>query len=271
VSTFVPNFRLLSASNPTPGLLCALTVYSQLSRAPAGSPHHGLLEPAGVVPALPALLAHTDAAVRARSCNLLGNLCRHSGALYPALRAHRLIPLLVDRCLDPDQATRKFACFAIGNAGFHNASLYDLLRPAVPALVGLLADEEDRTRANAAGAIGNLLRNSSALCQEVISAGALPALLELVLRHAMVASLADSNSGAGSPGTGSASAQIALFSLGNLCAHIECVQALLELGFLESLEGLHCSKDAMIRQYAARAQQKLRSHAAKWGDIGRSE
>lgn len=94
---------------------------------------------------------------------------------------------LIERCRDPDRATRKFACFAIGNAGrpllllkrmpahihvnqhtstwkglaprdgimhagFHNASLYEALRPSIPPLVALLrGEEEDKTRANAAG------------------------------------------------------------------------------------------------------------------------
>jgi fused-like protein len=63
---------------------------------------------------------------------------------------------------------RKFACFAIGNAGFHNPTLYDALRPAVGPLVKLLADDEEKTRANAAGALGNLVRNSGLLCSEII-------------------------------------------------------------------------------------------------------
>lgn len=63
---------------------------------------------------------------------------------------------------------RKFACFAIGNAGFHNPTLYDALRPAVGPLVKLLSDDEEKTRANAAGALGNLVRNSGQLCSEII-------------------------------------------------------------------------------------------------------
>ena len=62
----------------------------------------------------------------------------------------------------------QFACFAIGNAGFHNASLYEALRPSIVPLVALLTDEEDKTRANAAGALGNLVRNSSQLCSELV-------------------------------------------------------------------------------------------------------
>ena len=78
------------------------------SRARAGS---------GVVPGMPALLAHPEAAVRARSANLLGNLCRHSPRFYADLGAHGVVPALIQLCRDPDRAARKFACFAIGNAG----------------------------------------------------------------------------------------------------------------------------------------------------------
>lgn len=72
---------------------------------------------AGLVPLLRPLLEHTDAAVRARVCNVVGNLCRHNDACYEALRAAEMVPALVERCADPDRSTRKFACFAIGNAG----------------------------------------------------------------------------------------------------------------------------------------------------------
>jgi hypothetical protein len=65
-------------------------------------------------------------------------------------------------------ACRKFACFAIGNAAFHNPSLYGALCPAVAPLVELLSDDEEKTRANAAGALGNLVRNSGQLCGEII-------------------------------------------------------------------------------------------------------
>lgn len=68
----------------------------------------------------------------------------------------------------PSPGCRKFACFAIGNAGFHNPTLYDALRPAVGPLVKLLSDDEEKTRANAAGALGNLVRNSGQLCSEII-------------------------------------------------------------------------------------------------------
>ena len=59
-------------------------------------------------------------------------------------------------------------------AGFHNGVLYESLASAVGPLVALLTDEEDKTRANAAGALGNLVRNSGQLCGSLLAAGALP-------------------------------------------------------------------------------------------------
>lgn len=38
-------------------------------------------------------------------------------------------------------------------------------------MVRLLGDEEDKTRANAAAALGNLVRNSAALCGDLVRAG----------------------------------------------------------------------------------------------------
>ena len=61
-------------------------------------------------------------------------------------------------------------------AGFHNSSLYEALRASIGPLVALLRDEEDKTRANAAGALGNLVRNSGLLCRPLIDARALQVL-----------------------------------------------------------------------------------------------
>lgn len=55
--------------------------------------------------------------MRARVCNLLGNMCRHDSFFCAGMEAAGLLPPLIARCQDPDRATRKFACFAIGNAG----------------------------------------------------------------------------------------------------------------------------------------------------------
>jgi fused-like protein len=61
---------------------------------------------------------------------------------------------------------------AIGNASFHDDSLYEHLKPAIPILVTLLKDSEEKTRSNAAAALGNLARNSAILDKDFINTGA---------------------------------------------------------------------------------------------------
>lgn len=161
--------RLLDDSNPPSILVDALIIISQLARAnKQGFNTYETISKATILPCVCRLLEHPDAGVRARVCNLVGNLCRHSSYFYTALERFGVLPLLIERCCDPDKGARKFACFAIGNAGFHNAVLYEALWPAVGPLVSLLNDEEEKTRANAAGALGNLVRNGSQLCGELI-------------------------------------------------------------------------------------------------------
>ncbi|KAK9820795.1 hypothetical protein WJX74_004813 [Apatococcus lobatus] len=235
--------RLLAERNPPALLTAMLLVISQLARL-----NHEYYEPiqrAGVCTHLRQLLVHQHAGVRARVCNLLGNMCRHSPFFYGPLERQGLLAPLIARCRDPDRATRKFACFAIGNAGFHNASLYEGLRSSIAPLVALLRDDEDKTRANAAGALGNLVRNSGLLCQSLIQANALQVLMEVVTAEAR------SSAGEGSP------LKIALFSLGNMCAHPVCAEALLSLGAREPLARLGRSNDSTIQRYVQRIQGKL--------------
>jgi fused len=122
---------------------------------------------------LKVLITHSDANIRAKVCNLIGNLCRHTGFFYEKLLKYGLIGAAIECCRDVDKNTRKFACFAVGNAGFHNDVLYEHLRPCVILLVDLLRDQEEKTRANAAGALGNFVRNSNTLCKDLIRHGAL--------------------------------------------------------------------------------------------------
>lgn len=116
--------RLLLDSNPPAVLVGALLTASQLARLHRDN--YNPLAKAGPYPQLRKLLSHTEPAVRARVCNLLGNMCRHSAYFYTALDRHGLLPPLIQRCTDEDRATRKFACFAIGNAGGKHCSAVDL-------------------------------------------------------------------------------------------------------------------------------------------------
>ena len=119
--------------------------------------------------------------MRAKACNLVGNLCKHSPDFYDVLRQGGMLPQLGKRCADIDAATRKFACFAVGNAGFHSSELYPDLATCIAPLVGCLADADAKTCANAAGALGNLARNGAQLDAELTSGGVPRALLALAL------------------------------------------------------------------------------------------
>ena len=258
----------LRETTPAPLAIGALVIFSQLARASAGN--YDGLRAAGVPSGLGALLAHADATVRAKACNLVGNLCRHSAFFYAALRERRtsgggandgdgwpplgrareailppptgkrdqrqledeerrprrrrdwrlpheggsageksIVDRLVDLCADRDPSARKFACFAVGNAAFHSDALYTDLAPAVAPLVAALDDPEEKTRANAAGALGNLVRNGGALSADLARRGGVGALLNLAARDP-----------APSP------RRIALFSLGTCCAYVPCREAL---------------------------------------------
>ena len=186
---------------------------SQLARISKDFYEH--IHNANIYQDLKVLILHKDAGIRAKVCNLIGNLCRHTGFFYEKLLKYGLISAAIECCRDPDRNTRKFACFAVGNAGFHNDILYEHLRPCVPLLVDLLKDPEEKTRANAAGALGNFVRNSNALCKDLIRHGALKQLLDVV---------------ANDKGPSQSPRRIALFSIGNLCVYKECRQEFEKMG-----------------------------------------
>ncbi|KAK2956030.1 putative serine/threonine protein kinase [Blattamonas nauphoetae] len=122
----------------------------------------------------PVLLSFPSDSVNSKTCNLLGNLFRHDATFYRPILTHPHIIRFISReCLfSRDPQTRKFACFAIGNAGFHTDELYDQLNESITGLVRCLEDEDDpKTSANAAGALGNLVRHSDILVKEMITTG----------------------------------------------------------------------------------------------------
>jgi fused-like protein len=195
----------MNVSNDPALIVDALSLISQLARI--SKDFYENIHNADIYNDLKNLILHPDASIRAKVCNLIGNLCRHTGFFYEKLLKFGLIALAIECCRDPDRNTRKFACFAVGNAGFHNDVLYEHLKPCVPLLVELLRDQEEKTRANAAGALGNFVRNSNALCKDLIKHGALKQLLDVV---------------AYDKGPSQSPRRIALFSIGNLCVYKEC-------------------------------------------------
>ncbi|XP_041896544.1 serine/threonine-protein kinase 36 isoform X1 [Corvus kubaryi] len=101
------------------------------------------------------LLSHQQHLIRARTCNLLGNLLRHS--FPPALQSQPgWLERLLECLSDPEGCVRRAATFAVGNAAFHASCPAGTLRRAVPTLTRLLSDTQAKTCCNAALALSNL-------------------------------------------------------------------------------------------------------------------
>ncbi|XWS75232.1 hypothetical protein CRYUN_Cryun01aG0068000 [Craigia yunnanensis] len=236
--------RLLDSSSPKEATLDTLMIVSDLARMDKG--FYEFINGASILDTLRGFLTHEDPNVRAKACNALGNMCRHSAYFYDSLARHHIIGLLIDRCADPDRRTRKFACFAIGNAAYHNDMLYEELRRSIPQLAKLLLSaEEDKTKANAAGALSNLVRNSNKLCEEIISKGAMQALLKLVADCSVLA-LNPSKKDA----INESPLKIALFSLGKMCAYPHCRQFLRSSELFPVIARLRQSPESSIAKLA---------------------
>lgn len=237
--------RLLDRSSPREVMLDVLMIVSDLARMDKG--FYEYINRASLLEFFKGFLTHEDPSVRSKACSALGNMCRHSSYFYSSLARNQIIGLLIDRCSDPDKRTRKFACFAIGNAAYHNDVLYEELRRSIPLLANLLlSSEEDKTKANAAGALSNLVRNSNKLCEDIVSKGALQSLLKLVAECSVVAV---------NPGrkdsVNESPLKIALFSLAKMCAHPPCRDFLRSSELFPVIGRLRQSPESTIANYAS--------------------
>ncbi|KAL7596205.1 hypothetical protein Lser_V15G31096 [Lactuca serriola] len=238
--------RLLDSSSPREVTLDILMIISDLARMDKVFYEH--IHGANILHLLKDFLTHQDPNVRAKACSAIGNMCRHSSYFYDLLAKHKIISLLVDRCSDGDKRTRKFACFAIGNAAYHNEMFYEELRKCIPQLASLLmsAEEDDKTKANASGALSNLVRNSNKLCQDIVSKGAMQALLKLVSDCSVVAlNPTRRDAITESP------LKIALFSLAKMCQHPPCRQFLRSSELYPVIGRLRQSPESTIANYAS--------------------
>lgn len=234
----------------------ALLILSQLLRI--SQQYNDALCSMNICDDLFGLLASDSAAVRSKASNAIGNLARHSDFFYGDIRKAGILKRLIPLCLDQDSSCRKFASFAVGNSAFHSDALYAELAQSIPFLLQLLADEDEKTRANAAGAIGNLVRNSGDLCPAMIREDAPQALTRLILGR-----MPKSGDVAGlEQFLQDSSVKIALFSLGNLAVHSggrhELKTGLQVEQLCHSLLAL-CQQDEVIYKYAQRLLTKLAS------------
>ncbi|XP_051643895.1 serine/threonine-protein kinase 36 isoform X2 [Manacus candei] len=124
------------------------------------------------------LFGHQHYLIRAKTCNLLGNLLRHG---FPAaLQSHPgWLESLLGCLSDAEGSVRKAASFAVGNAAGHASCPAGTLRKAVPALARLLSDLQAKTRCNAALALSNLGQRGSELGDLLIQSRAPHFLLQV--------------------------------------------------------------------------------------------
>ncbi|KAM1676868.1 hypothetical protein FF1_042213 [Malus domestica] len=238
--------RLLDCSSPREVMLDVLMIVSDLARMDKG--FYEYINGASVLEFFKEFLTHEDPNVRSKACSALGNMCRHSSYFYSSLARHQIIGLLIDRCSDPDKRTRKFACFAIGNAAYHDKILYEELRRSIPSLANLLvSSEEDKTKANAAGALSNLVRHSDQLCEDIVSKGAMQSLLKLVADCSVVAL----NPPGRKDSVNESPLKIALFSLAKMCSHQPCRQFLRSSPLFSVIGRLRQSPESTIANYAS--------------------
>eukprot|EP00511_Aplanochytrium_stocchinoi_P004077 CAMPEP_0204836026 /NCGR_PEP_ID=MMETSP1346-20131115/24210_1 /ASSEMBLY_ACC=CAM_ASM_000771 /TAXON_ID=215587 /ORGANISM="Aplanochytrium stocchinoi, Strain GSBS06" /LENGTH=364 /DNA_ID=CAMNT_0051970489 /DNA_START=47 /DNA_END=1141 /DNA_ORIENTATION=- len=246
----------------------ALVLLSHLARL--SERYYGAIRAADIMGDVYLLLHFPVAIVKAKTCNFIGNICRHSAYFYRSLvkshcedvndrgdfkvknEAHRLDILagLFECCRDEDPDVRKFACFAVGNAAFHSEFLYPRLKDVIPLLKELLLDnnENEKTRGNAAGALGNLVRKSGELCNDLVN-WEIPELLMNIAE----------NDESLQP------KRMALFSLGNLCVYKICRDALGDIregdtqgSFTNRLHTLsQKTADVACQKYIARILSKL--------------
>ncbi|NXY16063.1 STK36 kinase, partial [Atrichornis clamosus] len=127
------------------------------------------------------LLSHQQHLIRARTCNLLGNLLRHS--FSPALQSQPgWLESLLGCLSDPEGSVRRAASFAVGNAACHASCPAGTLGRAVPTLTRLLSDVQAKTCCNAALALSNLGQRGAELRDLLIQSRA-PHLLLQVACH----------------------------------------------------------------------------------------
>ncbi|KAI4324879.1 hypothetical protein MLD38_030324 [Melastoma candidum] len=237
--------RLLGSTSPKEVIVDILMIISDLARTDQA--FYEYINGANILDSLKEFLNHEDPNIRAKTCSAVGNMCRYSAFFYDSLARYQIDVLLVDRCSDPDKRTRKFACFAIGNAAYHNDVLYEGLKKSIPQLAALLVStDDDKTKANAAGALSNLVRNSDKLCIDMVSQGAMQALLKLVADCSAVA-LNPSRSSA----LNESPLKIALFSLAKMCTYQPCRQFLRSSDLFPVIGRLRQSSESTIASYAS--------------------
>jgi fused-like protein len=241
---FIDKYGLLKENQNKDMIVDLLLILSSLCRPSASV--YKTIHDLNIYSDIKSLIECNDSNIKARVCNLLGNMCRHTDFFYEEIRNNGLIPPLLKCCYDNDRMTRKFACFAIGNAAFLNNKLYEYFKPIITRMVELLMDSEPNTRANSAGALGNFVRCGDTLVQEILTARAPEGLLKLAENEEIPDQIQI--------------IKVALFALGNFCYHKEIKNELELIDFRQRIEYLQYKfkNETQLLEHLERIKKKLK-------------
>lgn len=143
--------------------------------------------------------------------------------------------------------------FIVGNAAFHSKELYGALAPCLRPLTAALSDPDEKTRANSAGAIGNLVRNSGELSGLIAQLPVVERLLGILVADGDITTQ-----------------RIALFSVGTMAVYPATREKLLEaqspsLTAIFTLVQEKYSHDDVMMKYVTRLKQKLKQPVQSTG------
>ncbi len=134
----------------------------------------------------------------------------------------------------------------MGNAAFHSNELYASLAASIQPLASSLGDADSKTRANVAGAIGNLIRNGGQLSR-LMAEQQIPEKLMRMVVHDKDAQ----------------PQKTALFSLGTMAIFASTRASITSARHPTISEVLHSAEraveDAEMQKYTERLRQKLRA------------
>lgn len=92
----VTKYNLLGTENDVLLIVDTLSLISQLARI--SKDFYENIHNANIYNDLKTLIVHKDASIRAKVCNLIGNLCRHTGFFYEKLLKFGLIAASIECC-----------------------------------------------------------------------------------------------------------------------------------------------------------------------------
>ncbi|XP_071701978.1 serine/threonine-protein kinase TIO-like [Rutidosis leptorrhynchoides] len=178
---------LLDDSSPTQVKVKALKIVTGL--AEMDKEFYELIDGADILQQLKAFLTHDDPEVRAWTCTAIGYMCMRSSYFYSLLAKHNISSLLVDLLFDKDVFPRVCAVFAIGHMTLFSEYFYEDLRRCIHQLAKLLLSPgmHNITKRNVAACLNNLSKHSDKLSEDMISKGAMEALLKVVTDYSVVA------------------------------------------------------------------------------------